>query len=237
MDDLFAQLTLAGIRQDVLRNIVSPRQSQNLFDDLSDDPADWSLAQQVESEIKPPPYGSPTPVIDRPFEEASWFNAIDWPFQHWSTSRFSDGSHGVWYGAESVETTVYESAWHWWRGFLVDAGFERENVVSERKVYQVACHAALLDFRRASAAWPELLHPSDYTFTHAVGARIRHEGHPGLVIQSVRRPLGETFALFNAGLLSDPRLHCQLSYRLVEGKISVERQAGTTWLTLDAQYS
>ena len=103
MNTLFAQLTLADIHQDVARNIVSLRQSQDLFDDLSENAAECLLAQNVEDEVKPPPYRSRMPIIDRPFEDAEWFNAIIWPFKHWQTSRFSDGTYGVWYGSDSVE--------------------------------------------------------------------------------------------------------------------------------------
>ena len=150
MNTLFAQLKLADIHQDVIRNIVSLRQSQDLFDDLSDNASELLLAQKVEDEVKPPPYRSSTSIIDRPFEDAAWFNAIAWPFKHWQSSRFSDGSFGVWYGSDSVETTVYESAYHWYSGLLKDAGFDTQTVAIERKVYTVACQAALLDFRKES---------------------------------------------------------------------------------------
>lgn len=234
MNQLFARLSVADIRRDLLRNIVSLRQSQDLFDDLSADPAEWQLAQTVEDNVKPPLYRSPTPVIHRPFEDAAWFNAIGWPFRHWQASRFSDGSYGVWYGSDTVETTVHETAYHWFRGLISDAGFEHEAVVAERKVYAVACGAAVLDFRQATGEYPELLHPTDYSFPQAVGARIHHEGHPGIVIQSVRRPQGENVAIFNAGVLSDPRMNCQLTYRLEGGRIVVEKQPGKAWLRLDA---
>ncbi len=233
MNSLFAQLTLADVHRDVARNIVSLRQSQDLFDDLTDDPREWLLAQQVEGEVKPPLYRSPTPIIDRPFEDAAWFNAIAWPFKNRQTSRFSDGSYGVWYGSESVETTVYESAWHWYRGLLSDAGFEREAVIAERKVYSVACAAALLDFRQVTAAHADVLHPSDYAFSQSVGARIHREGHPGLLIQSVRRPCGENVAVFNPAVLSNPRHNCQLTYRLEGGRIVVEKNPGVAWITVD----
>lgn len=234
MNSLFAHIKLADIHQDVARNIVSLRESQDLFDDLTDDPAGWLLAQKVEDEVKPPPYSSRKPIIDRPFEDAQWFNAIDWPFKHWQTSRFSDGSFGVWYGSESVETTVYESTYHWYRGLLSDAGFEQMAVVSERKVYWVASNAALLDFRQVVAQEPDLLHPSDYTFCQTVGSRIHREGHPGLLTQSVRRPAGENLAIFNPAVLSNPRHNCQLTYRLEGGQIVVEKQPGATWITLSA---
>lgn len=234
MNSLFAHIKLADIHHDVARNIVSLRESQDLFDDLTDDPAEWLLAQKVEDEVKPPPYSSRKPIIDRPFEDAQWFNAIDWPFKHWQTSRFSDGSFGVWYGSEAVETTVYESAYHWYRGLLSDAGFEQMAVIAERKVYWVACNAALLDFRQVAAAQPDLLHPSDYTLCQTVGSRIHREGHPGLLTQSVRRPAGENLAIFNPAVLSNPRHNCQLTYRLEDGQIVVEKQPGATWITLSA---
>ncbi|MCO5120824.1 MAG: RES family NAD+ phosphorylase [Burkholderiaceae bacterium] len=230
---LFAELPLADFHQDVARNIVSLHRSEDLFDDLSDDPAEWELAQTVEDEAKPPPYRSGTPLIHRPFEDADWFNAIAWPFRHWQATRFSDGSHGVWYGADTIETTVCESAYHWYRGLLSDAGYEHEAVVAERKVYSVACDAALLDFRGATANHPDLLHPTDYSFAQAVGARIHREGHPGLLIQSVRRPGGENVAVFNPAVLSNPRLACQLAYRLEAGRILVEKRPGSTWFSLD----
>ncbi len=232
MNSLFAQLTLADVHQDVARNIVSLRESQDLFDDLTEDPAEWLLAQRVEDEVKPPPYRSRTPLIDRPFEDAEWFNAIAWPFKNWKASRFSDGTYGVWYGSESVETTVYESAYHWYSGLLRDAGYDRQVVIAERKVYMVACSAALLDFRKASHKHVDLLDPSDYAFCQSVGARIHREGHPGLLTPSVRRPAGENVAIFNPDVLSTPRFNCQLTYRLEEDLIVVEKQPGAAWITL-----
>ena len=233
MQSLFTKLVLADVQRDLARNIVSLRQSQDLFDDLASDPADWEIAQEVEEAVKPPTYRSHMPVIHRPFEDAQWFNAIGWPFRNWQASRFSDGSYGVWYGSDSIETTVYETAYHWFRGLLTDAGFDREPVVAERKVYAVACEAALLDFREATSEYPDLLHPTDYAFPQMVGARIHREGHPGILIQSVRRPKGENAAIFNPAVLSDPRMKCQLTYRLEDERIIVEKQPGKTWLKLD----
>lgn len=236
MDPIFSQLTLADFNQDAIRNIVSIRQSQDLFDDLSDDPAAWALAQGVEDAVKPPPYRSALPLIDRPFEDAEWFNtvlnAIEWPFLNWRASRFSDGSFGVWYGSDSVETTVHETAYHWYHGLLADAGFQNERVVVERKVYSVNCRAALLDFRPRAAEFPDLLHKTDYSQAQAVGARIHREGHPGLVVPSVRYPAGENVVVFNRNILSNPRPKCQLSYRLDGQRISVEKAPGVAWMSL-----
>ena len=234
MQSLFAAVSLIDVQRNLLRNIVSQRGAQDAFDDLSDDPSDWRAALQAERDVQPPTFASSTPVIHRPFEASAWFTAIFWPFQHWQASRFSDGSHGVWYGADTLETSVHESAYHWYHGLLRDAGFERERVVGERQVYAVHCSAALLDFRAAAASHPKLLHRTDYRFAQGVGARIHREGHPGLVIPSVRRPAGETLAVFNPAVLSDVRLEGLLTYRLDGTRISVEKQPGKAWLKLDA---
>jgi hypothetical protein len=230
VQEFFSSLTVVDTHRDVRRNIVSLRESRNLFDDLSSDPAEQALAQQVESAVKPLQYHSPTPVIHRPFEEAEWFNAIGWPFQHWQSSRYSDGSFGVWYGADTVETTIFETAYHWYHGVLLDAeGYSGEAVAIERKVYNVACDALVLDLRPCVDKFPALLHRTDYAFAQQVGARLQREGHPGLVTPSVRYPEGLGYVVFNDAVLSNPRVNCMLTYRLKGEHILVEKRPGTTW--------
>lgn len=232
MDQLFSRLTLIDIHRDVIRNIASLRESQNLFDDLTESQSDWALAQQAEDQVKPLPYRSRTPVIDRPFEDAEWFNAIVWPFRSWQASRYSDGSFGLWYGGGSVETTVYETVYHWYRGFLSDAGFEKETIIGERKLYWVACDAALLDFRHVVHEYADLTHKTDYSYPQSIGARIHREGHPGLLTTSVRHDGGENFVVFNPSILSNPRHYCYLTYRLGEHHIVVEKTPGEVWLEI-----
>ena len=235
METLFTHLKLVDVHTDVFRNIISIHTSQNLFDDLTDHPEEWLLAQQVEDEVKPPPYQSRTPVIHRPFEDAQWFSAIGWPFTHWQISRFSDGTFGVWYGSDSIETTVYETACHWFNGLLRDAGFEKESVIGERKLYDTRCDAALLDFRPQVKRYKSLLHKTDYTTTQAIGARLHKEGHPGLVTQSARYPKGYNYAILNPNVLSSPRCTCHLTYRLQGETIIVEKQAGKILLEINVE--
>ncbi len=232
MDALFAWLTLADVHRDVIRNIVLIGVSQDLFDDLSSSPKDWALAQQVEDQVKPPPYQSASPVIHRPFEDAEWFNAIGWPFKHRQASRFSDGSYGVWYGCDSAKTSVYETAYHWFSGFLTDAGFEAEKVVIERKLYAVACNAALVDLRPLTAKHPALIDKTDYSTTQSVGARLHREGHPGLIATSARYAAGHNYAVLNPDVLSTPRQHSQLTYRLEGRRIVIEKRPGVAWMRI-----
>jgi hypothetical protein len=207
---------------------------------LSDNRDDWALAQRIEGEIKPSTYLSASPIIHRPFEEAQWLSAISWPFQHWQSSRFSDGTFGVWYGGGSVETTVYETAYHWFSSLLRDAGFDQhtEPVIGERKLYAVACDAALLDLRPVIKRDASLAHPTDYRLAQSVGARLHREGHPGLITSSVRHvnpegvSCGDCYAILNAKVLSNPRSLHRLTYRLERGHILVEKRVGSTWLDI-----
>ena len=232
--DIFEKLMVHDVHQDLFRNIVSIRISQNLFDDLSDDPDELAAAQQVESDVKPSNYQSRTPIIDRPFEDAIWFNAIKWPFENKShESRFSNGAFGVWYGCGSLETTVYETVYHWVNGLLRNAGFDTESVVGERKAYTVACEAALLDFRPILDQYPDLSRKSDYSYPQMIGARLHREGHPGLITKSVRRPAGDNFVIFNPNVLSNPQSICQLTYRFRGERVLVEREPGTTWMEIN----
>jgi RES domain len=232
MDQLFSSLKLADVHCRAIRNIVSIRASQDLFDDLTSSPEEWALAQQVEDAVKPPLYRSRTPVIHRPFEDAEWFNAIGWPFKHWQASRFSDGSFGIWYGCDSAETSVYETAYHWFVGLLSDAGFENEMVVGERKLYEVACDAALADLRPLATQSSGLMHKTDYSYTQSVGARFHREGHPGLVTASVRKVGGQNYVVLNPAVLSNPSDHCQLTYRLEGPRIVIEKQPGVAWIEI-----
>ena len=159
--DLFS--ANVDFHDDLVRNIPGARESQNLFDDLSSDPADWDVAIAAESAERIPTAAA---LITRPFDYGS---VISYTFDssHWQATRFSDGSlYGVWYGALAVETTVYETAWHWYQ-FVLDsfAGEDRE-IVTERRVFDVRCEALLIDLRGKEAAYPDLTSRTSYAFTH-----------------------------------------------------------------------
>jgi hypothetical protein len=227
---LFQNLAVADVHQCLFRNIVSLRESEDLFDDLSDDEADQQIALSFEMNTKPSWYVSNNPIIDRPFEESTWNDAVEYPFREWAQSRFSDGTYGVWYGSDNLETTLHETVFHWTK-FLDDSDFLDESVSIQRKVYTVQCDAALLDFRPHVDEHPALIHSTDYSFSHQIGSRIKREGHPGLVTISARCE-GENFAIFNASVLSNPHQECYLTYRKSENEINVERRPGEIVLVI-----
>ncbi len=233
MDGLFDGLGVTDIHANLHRNIVSLRKSENLYDDLTDNEDGWQAAIDLEKSTKPHTFESSQPIIDRPFEEARYYEAIGYPFDHWTKTRYSDGSFGVWYGADTLETSIYETVYHWHKGFLEDTNWQgREGIISERSVYEVRVDAALLAFIEKTAEFPALIDPHSYHQTQQVGARIHHDGHPGLITHSVRCE-GEVYAIFNQAVLSHPRQKCYLTYRTLGNAVIVERQSGVELLKID----
>ncbi|MCP1674524.1 hypothetical protein J2T57_001626 [Natronocella acetinitrilica] len=232
MGDILNDASLFVADEEMVRNIVSLRESQDVFDDLSDDPVEQRIAIDHEMAIKPEEYRSNQPIIDRPFEESAWFNAVAFPFENWAHSRFSAGGFGVWYGAPKIETTVYETVHHWRNRLLTDAeGFLRPGIIANRRVYHVHCEAALVDLRPFVEQNPALVDKADYTFTQALGARLQREGHPGLLSRSARCA-GDICAIFNQQVLSDPMTACYLTYTTTERGVVVEREIGNAWMVV-----
>lgn len=231
MDAIFAGLQIADTHSDLYRNVVSLRNQEYLYDDLSDDPNDWQQAIELELQTQPATYISHTPIIHRPFEEAAWYEAIGFPFREWSRSRYSDGSFGVWYGSDTIDTTIHETVYHWRHGLLADAGFAAAGIKIERRVHLVRCDAALIDLRGLVTQHPMLTNTNDYTVTQQLGGRLHREGHPGLVTVSARCS-GDVYAVLNPTVLSNPRLNCYLTYITTKNGVDVERTPGKLFFTV-----
>jgi hypothetical protein len=65
---------------------------------------------------------------------------------------------------------------------------------------------------------------------------MNREGHPGLLAPSSRFK-GTNMVIFNPDVLSNPRLHCYLTYFFDPHtlNIRVERTVGRTWLKVDGR--
>jgi hypothetical protein len=213
---------------DLVRNIKGLRVSQDLFDDLARDAADRDVAIAAESATRLP---SPAPLISRPFDYGS---VITYPFvpHNWQATRYSDGlAYGVWYGALELDTTVYETAYHWHRFVMDSFGALDRAIAGERRVFAVRCNAILIDLR--AAAEPRLTDRRDYAFTWQLGRYLWERSQSGLLARSARAA-GTSAAVFRAEVLSDVRDLCYLTYRMnpSEDRVLVERTPGLPWLEL-----
>jgi len=224
--DLFD--TNVDFHDDLVRNIPGIRESQDLFDDLSIDRRDWDIAIAVEGADRVP---TGSALITRPFDYGT---VISYSFDssHWHVTRFSDASqYGVWYGSPELETTVYETGWHWFR-FVRDSFPEEDRqIATERRAFNVRCDALLLDLRGRESAYPDLVSRTSYAFTHRVGHIVHEQRLNGLLYRSARCN-GTNAAIFRAERLSSARDHTFLTYRLnpVRDSLVVERTPGRKWL-------
>ncbi|HEY6863711.1 MAG TPA: RES family NAD+ phosphorylase [Burkholderiales bacterium] len=219
---------------DLVRNIQTIRVSQDLFDDLSDDPAERAVAVAAEGVAR---IASAAPLITRPFDYGS---VVTYPFVEWNghATRFSDGlAYGVWYGSLELETTVYETVHHRHR-FLADAfpGEDRA-IANERRVFEVRCDAILIDLRGRERKEKRLVDRSSYAFTQPLGRYLHDQGQNGLLVRSARdiRPKGGVnAALFRAEALANVRDLCHLTYLMNPTKDSarVERTPGRLWMEI-----
>jgi RES domain len=215
---------------DVARNIPGVRRSQHLFDDLSSDPADWDIAIAAEGTQRVPTAAA---IISRPFDYGS---VISYTFDssHWHETRFSDGSqYAVWYGSLEIETTVYETAWHWYRFVLDSFPDAAREIRTERRVFDVRCDALLVDLRGKEKTHPGLTSRTSYAFTHEVGRYAHAQGLNGLLTPSARCD-GVNAAIFKPERLSNVRHRTYLTYRLnlAQDTLIAERAPGKAWLSV-----
>ena len=227
-----AELFAANVdfHDDLVRNIPGIRQSQSLFDDLSSNPTDWDIAIAAERADRIPTGAA---LISRPFDYGT---VISYSFDsaHWQATRFSDGTtYGVWYGSLGIETTVYETAWHWYQ-FVIDSfAAEDREIVTERRVFDVRCDALLIDLRGAHTDYPDLVRRSSYAFTQQLGRYVHEQGLNGVLVHSARCD-GVNAAIFKQERLSNVRDRAFLTYRLnaVRDSFVAERTSGRTWIKL-----
>lgn len=222
--------TVADHHGDLVRNIKGIRRAQALFDDLADDPVDQAVAVAAESAGRIP---SPAPLVTRPFDYGS---VITYPFvpHNWHATRFSDGlSYGVWYGSLDLETTVYESAYHWHRFVMDSFAAENRAIRGERHVFDTRCDAILIDLRRKERRERRLTDRRNYGFTQRLGGYLKGQGQNGLLVKSARCD-GVNAAILRPEALSNPRDRCFLTYlsNPTQDKVTVERAPGKRWLTI-----
>lgn len=118
------------------------------------------------------------------------------PFVHLNPagSRFSDGSYGVLYIAQDINTALAEASHHQSRYWQKVDGLAFDRILlrglrctfDEGKVLQAG----------AMPNVEALLVPDDYTAARAVGKQVRDDGYPGIYYASVRHPGGTCWGLF-----------------------------------------
>ena len=197
---------------DVFRNIRGIKISQDLFDDLSDDPQNWEAANTLDMHTHPPILNN-APLIQRAFDYSK-NDFIDYPFKNITASRFSDGSFPCWYGSETLETTIFETRHHFIKEILSawEVFQHQKTVRIDRRVAQINCQGLAFDLSHKMDEFPWLVESVDYTSCQAIGRRVANEGHPLLITPSARHKKGINLVAFKPEILSNSRDYCNLHY-------------------------
>ena len=191
------------------RVIMSRFPPIDLFDDISD-PRDWELLATAEAKTNPRTFeeignlGLIPPERRIAGPGASWVLAS---FTHVSNdrpSRFSDGSYGVYYAGDSLDTALAEHSFHMGRFFARTA--EPAGWRSEVRQLIGSIDAELMDIRGEEEGFAALLDPDPaaYAVSQAFAAKARGDGINGLVYPSVRNPGGTCIAAFWPDVVRPP---------------------------------
>ena len=117
-------------------------------------------------------------------------------------SRFSNGSWGVYYAADSLDTAVAEVSYH--RGLFLARTSEEAIDIDLRWL-----HADLMDklheLRGQGASMPAVYDPGRYGAGPDLARTLRALGSQGIVYDSVRWPQGQCAAVFRPRALSNAR--------------------------------
>ncbi|MFO1258973.1 MAG: RES family NAD+ phosphorylase [Gammaproteobacteria bacterium] len=121
-------------------------------------------------------------------------------FTHISTSRFSDGTFGVYYAARDLETAIKETVYHqeqFMRYTSESAGELTMRVYKSKQILK-----PLVDIRSSDCAKYHL--PNDYSPSQQLGLQLKEKDNWGLVYQSVRHQGGECVAIFRPPAIGLP---------------------------------
>lgn len=124
-------------------------------------------------------------------------------------SRFTDGTYGVFYSANDLETAVAETRYH--REHFMRATNEARMELDMR-VYLVDVDADLHDIRGRQNEYPIVYHGTNYAGGQQLAVNLRAAGSHGIAYSSVRRNGGECVGIFRPTVLSNARQERHLCY-------------------------
>ncbi len=126
-----------------------------------------------------------------------------------SGSRFSDGSYGVFYSANHLDTAIAETR-HYRERFL--RATSQPHMELDMRVYLVDLEGKLHDLRGQGTTQPLIYHPDDHAAGQHLSRTLHESGSNGIVYDSLRQAGGECAAVFRPSVLSNARQERHLCY-------------------------
>ena len=206
--------TVRAVRLAPCHRIIASRlPTIHLFERVAD-PADWDALYRLESMTNPrirDEIGelSLVPLGDRVAGPNA--SVVMAPFTHLSPfgTRFTDGSFGAYYAAESIDTAIAETRFH--RETFLRATLQPPMEIEMRcYLADVACE--MHDLRGRGRELPGVFDPASYAESQKLGRKLRNAGSNGIAFDSVRRRGGECVAVFRPRLVQNVRQSVHLRY-------------------------
>ena len=126
-------------------------------------------------------------------------------------SRFSDGSYGVYYAADTLDTALAEVSHHRAR-FLartaeppIDIDLRWIKADLRASVHDIRVPAAPAARTAPTAPWADVYNPDHYGASQRLGHELRTLGSAALAFDSVRHPGGQCVAVFVPRVLTRAR--------------------------------
>jgi RES domain-containing protein len=138
-------------------------------------------------------------------------------------SRFSDGSFGVYYCAQKLETALSEVRYHQER-FLRRT--EEGPLRLELRLYLADLDARLVDVRRVA----ECHRSEDYAPSRKLGIALRAEGRDGLLYRSVRHESSLCAAVFRPRLLRNCRQSKHYAFHFDGRSVTAIDELQSVWV-------
>lgn len=116
-------------------------------------------------------------------------------------SRFTDGSFGVYYAAQDIDTAIHETCYHKMRFLLAT---HEPPIEIDMRSYASDLSALMHDIRSMQDQLPAIYDadPTHYGPAQAMAQELREDGSNGIVYDSVRNAGGECVAIFRPRVLS-----------------------------------
>jgi hypothetical protein len=188
------------------RLIASRYPTVSLYDDIAD-PADLEVVFAIEALTNPRIRDQLGQLQLVPPEErvsGAGSTPIMAAFTHLNPegSRFSDGSYGVYYAAQDLDTAVAEVSHH--RALFLSRTAETAIDIDLRLI-TATLDAPLHDLRRLRGSAAAVYDPVNYGPGQALGRALREAGSWGVLYASVRRRGGLCAGLFRPRALQHAR--------------------------------
>lgn len=184
----------------------------DLFEDLAN-PTDWGSVIAASAKEDPTFSSAAGNLANVPIDRCVGGPGSTWvmaPFVHCSprsSSRFSDGSFGIFYAGNSEQVALSETIHHHAR-IMEEESASIPRWTSGFQLLIGSVDAELHDVDMV----PGTRNPSDYRFSQTAGKELRNAGSDGLTWTSVRMPAGRCIGVFWPDAISIPVLDANYRY-------------------------